>query len=99
MFPLVHEEIPCLLGEHQTVTLGLTSFSPTPPTAGANYLMVQAVTQNIRYSLSAGQEPTAAIGFQLVASAVPVIIPLGGGVTPRFFREAAGAILQYQYLK
>lgn len=99
MFNLALEKVPSALGDHQSVILGSAVFSPSAPTAGANFLLVQAITQNIRYTLTTGADPTAATGFELVASAAPVLIPLGGRVVPRFFREAAGAVLQYQWLE
>lgn len=83
--------------QHRVETLGGSAFSPVVP-VGAQFLMVQAVTQNIRMTLYNGTVPTAAIGFQLVASAAPIVIPLAHGITPQFFREAGGAILQYQFL-
>jgi len=87
-----------VIGQHYAETLGTVVFSPVVPAGGARHLLVQAVTQNIRCTLSAGQVPTAAIGFQLVAGAVPIYIDMGTGVTPQFFREAGGAILQYQWI-
>lgn len=84
-------------GAHQTVTLGAVSYSPSTPVGGARYLLVQAIAQNVRYTLSPDQEPTASIGFQLAAAATPILIPVGN-CQPRFFREAAGAILQYQWI-
>lgn len=99
MFNLTLEKVPNALGDHQSVILGAAVFSPATPSAGANFLMVQAVAQNIRFTLTTGVDPTAGVGFQLVASAAPLIIPLGGRFVPRFFREAAGAVLQYQWLE
>lgn len=86
-------------GDHNATILGTAVYSPSAPAGGANYLMVQAVTQNIRYTLTVGVNPTATVGFQLVASAVPTIIVMGRGVNPRFIREAAGAVLNYQWLE
>lgn len=83
---------------HGVETLGATVFSPVVPAGGARGIIVQAITQNVRYTLSNGQAPTATIGFQLKAADPPVFIPLYGGVTPQFIREQAGAILQYQFI-
>ena len=99
MFQLINPHDLAATGDHNAVTLGTAVFSPSTPPGGANYLMVQAVTQNVRYTLTVGVNPAATIGFQLVASAAPIIIALGRGVNPRFIREAAGAILQYQWLE
>lgn len=82
---------------HGSETLGGTKFSPVLPESPVRHLLVQALAQNIRYTLDGATDPTAAIGFQLVASDPSISIPMGPGVTPQFFREAGGAILQYQW--
>lgn len=92
-------ELKGIVGTHYAETMGAAVFSPVVPAGGARWLMVQAITQNARYTLSLGQAPTAAIGFQLAAAAAPIIIDMGTNVTPQFIREAAGAVLQYQWLK
>lgn len=88
-----------ILGVHKHETLGGSVFSPVAPLAGqGKFLMVQALTQNIRFTLSNGQVPSATMGFQLVAGDFPVLIPMGSDFTPQFFRETSGAILEYQWL-
>jgi hypothetical protein len=90
--------VPSVIDQHRSETLGTVVFSPAFTLGGQpKGILVQALTQNIRYTLSAGQAPTAAIGFQLITGNDPIFIPLGTGMTPRFFREASGAILQYQW--
>lgn len=84
---------------HGTETLGGTKFSPVKPQATVRYLLVQAITQNVRFTLDGTTDPTAAIGFQLLASDPAVLIPMGPDITPQFFREVAGAILQYQWVE
>lgn len=84
-------------GIHYSNTLAGSVFSPALPAGGARYLMVQALAQNIRYTLSLGQAPTAAIGYRLTSGNDPIVIEMGGGVTPQFFRESSGAILEYQW--
>lgn len=83
------------LGRHQAETLGAAVFAPTVENK-ATHILVQAITQNIRYTIDSGQPPTAAIGFLLLTTEAPVIIPLRGS-TIRFLRDNAGAILQYQF--
>ena len=82
---------------HGTETLGGTKFSPILPTSSIRYLLVQALAQNVRYTIDGATDPTAVIGFQLVASDPAILIPMGPGVQPQFFREVAGAILEYQW--
>lgn len=84
---------------HGTETLGGTKFSPIVPQATVRYLLVQALVQNVRFTLDGTTDPTAAIGFQLLASDPAVLIPMGPDIGPQFFREVAGAILQYQWVE
>jgi hypothetical protein len=82
---------------HRAETMGAALFSPVVP-LNASCLVVQALTQNVRMTLD-GTTPTASLGFQLVASAGPYRIELNEATVPQFFREAAGAILQYCFGK
>ena len=58
---------------------------------------VQALTQNIRYTLS-NTTPTSSLGFQLKAGDPPVRIDLDAGMSIRFIEETSGAVLQYQWV-
>ncbi len=70
--------------------------SDTAP-ANAKKLLMQAITQNIRYTLD-GTTPTSTVGFQLRAGDPPVIIPYWpGDVTITVIEETSGAKLQYQW--
>lgn len=89
--------MPNAIDQHRVETLSGSAFSPVAPVGGAGGILVQAVTQNIRYVLSLGQAPTAAIGFVLIAGNDPIYIPLGTNMAISFFRETSGAILQYQW--
>lgn len=60
-------------------------------------VLVQAITQNIRYTLD-GTNPTAASGYRLTAGNDPLLIP-ATGVTLKFISETVGAILQIEYGK
>lgn len=83
------------LGSHSD---GATISSATTLTipAGAKKLMIQALTQNVRFTLD-GTTPEAAKGFQLKAGDPPVIVPLGNRSTVIVIQEAATADLQYQF--
>ena len=76
-------------------------FGPERPAGDrARYLLVQAHTENVRYTLSISSSPTATEGFVLTAGNDPIIIPVGGpDVNPQFISETAGAILEYQWLE
>ena len=82
---------------HKTETVGGSAFSPTATPNAARYLLVQALAQNVRYTLD-GTTPSATVGFQLKTTDTPILIPIGKGMVPRFFREASGAILQYCWM-
>lgn len=62
----------------------------------AEYIMMQALAQNIRYTLN-GTNPSAASGFQLKAGDPPRVHRIGAQTVLKFFREAAGAILEIEY--
>lgn len=85
------------LGPHRTETVGGSAFSPVTP-AGAKCLLIQALAQNVRFTLD-GTTPSATVGFQLKSTDEPILIVLTEGVYPQFFRETNGAILQYCYGK
>ncbi len=63
---------------------------------GANHIQMQALTQNIRYTIDTSQS-SATHGFQLSAGSVTLIpCPLGG---ISVFEESSGAIIQYQWVR
>ena len=64
--------------------------------AGASQIILQALDQNIRFTLD-GSDPTATHGFQLAAGSAPVVIAVpGAGI--KVIQEAAGAKLQRQWV-
>lgn len=83
------------IGAHTQVALGAAAAVLARP-AGATQILVQVTAQNARFRLD-GVNPTAAIGFQLQKEIVPVIISVPGADI-RIIREAAGAVLEYQWL-
>ena len=94
--PVYQQPFRPMLGQsHTTHTLGAAATVIYQP-PGARYIRFQALAQNIRYTLD-GTTPTVAIGFQLAASAVPIIIDLTERTILTVFRESSGAILEYQF--
>lgn len=83
------------LGTHSsgaTINVALVLTIP----AGAGKVMMQALTQNVRYTLD-GTTPTATLGYQLKAADPPVILALGPRTVITVIEELATASLQYQF--
>jgi hypothetical protein len=83
------------LGAHND-GLSISSATTITPATGSTKLLVQALTQNVRFTLD-GTAPTTSKGFQLKAGDPPVLIPLGNSTVIKFIQEAATADLQYQF--
>ncbi len=64
--------------------------------AGATQIMMQALTQNVRFTLD-GTNPTTGLGFQIKAGDPPMIIPVGSSATLKVVQETATASLQFQW--
>jgi len=62
----------------------------------ATHIQMQALIQNIRYRID-GKVATADTGFQLAAGAISLIPVPNLGIS--VFEEAAGAIIQYQWVR
>lgn len=85
------------LGDHESRILDTaTVYSPGDQPKNAMFILVQAITANIRFTLD-GSDPTATVGFQIVAGDPAVIIPLAKNTVLNFIAEAANAVLQYQW--
>ena len=84
-----------VIGSHYDGTTISSAVTLTPP-AGATKLLIQALDQNVRYTLD-GTAPTASKGFQLKDGDPPVQIPVGTGMTIKVIEEAATADIQYQW--
>ena len=82
-------------GAHGRETSLTAAFAPTVP-AGATMCVVQALAQNVRFTLD-GTPPTAVVGFQIVAGDVERILPVDTRTVLTFIQETAGAELQYQF--
>lgn len=63
---------------------------------GVREIIMQAVSQNIRYTLD-GTDPTTARGFQMVAGDPERRVSISSQTRLKFLREANGAVLQYQF--
>jgi hypothetical protein len=83
------------VGAHSS---GATISSATTLTKpeGANQILIQALIQNVRFTLD-GTTPTTTVGFQLLAGNPPVIIAVPGA-SMKVIEEAATASLQYQWI-
>ena len=84
------------IGAHTSQNNLSTARTLTPPNPSATKLLVQCITQNVRYTLD-GTTPTATLGFRLVAGDSPYIIPVAVGNTVKFIEETATAVLQSQF--
>lgn len=89
------------VGNHTRLNVDPTGNWITKP-AGVNvseqatHIQLQALTQNIRYTID-GSQATATHGFQLAAGTISLIPVPNGGVS--VFEETAGAIVQYQFVR
>ncbi len=63
---------------------------------GANKIMLQALTQNVRFTLD-GTDPTATLGFQLIAGDPLIVLTIESRAAIKVIEEAATADLQYQW--
>ena len=82
------------VGDHGRLDVAIGGDFLTKP-AGATHVKVQALTQAIRYRVDGGQA-SATVGFQLAAGAETTLPVPNLGVS--VYEEAAGAIVQYQWL-
>ena len=85
------------VGAHSDGTNIAAAVTLTPP-VGATRILIQAVTQNIRWTID-GTVPTANIGFQLSTTFGPVVLQLGSNAVLKVIQEAATADLEYQWLE
>ena len=83
------------VGDHTTTAVqdgGM--WLPKPQTA--THVQIQALAQNVRYRVDNGTA-TATVGFQLAAGNISIVPVPGLGVS--VCEEAAGATLEYQWLR
>lgn len=70
--------------------------------SGADGVWLQAITQNVRITITpsaTGTAATATLGFQLKAGDPPVLVDVPSGVVVKAIEEAATAVLQQQSVK
>jgi hypothetical protein len=89
------------VGNHTRLDLSVGSnwvakLAPGPGNLQATHIQLQALTQNIRYTID-GSEATATHGFQLAAGATSLIPVPNLGIS--IAEELAGAIVQYQWVR
>lgn len=84
------------IGSHGSQTVNSSAvFSPEIPD-DADLVLVQALTQNIRFTLD-GTNPTTSSGFQITAGSDVLVIPIGADSEIKFIAESNGAKLEYQF--
>lgn len=82
------------IGAH--TELAINAVKTLTPPDGATKVMIQAITQNLRFTLD-GTAPTTTKGFQLSSSDGPLIVPLGKNTTVKVIEEVATCDFQYQW--
>ncbi len=76
--------------------LNIATVAELAAPVGANKIMFQALTQNVRFTLD-GTDPTTTLGFQLKTGDPPVILTIESRATIKVIEEAATADFQYQW--
>jgi len=85
------------IGSHtQNASLNTVQSITVPALAGV--VLMQATTQNVRYTLD-GTTPTTSKGFVLKAGEEPQLVPVEPGNTIKAIEETASAKLDYQFLE
>lgn len=84
-----------IVGAH--IELTAAADTPIGMPAGAKRILIQALSQNVRYTLDSSA-PTATKGFQLKAGDPPILIPIGPSSGLRVIQETATAEIEYQWL-
>ncbi len=82
-------------GQVHSSSASLSSAFTITIASNVNKLLLQAITQAIRFTLD-GTTPTATIGFELKADGTILEIPVVAGQTVKVIEETASAVIQYQ---
>jgi hypothetical protein len=85
------------IGAHVSDT-SISSATTLTAESGANRLMIQALDQNVRYTLD-NSTPTASHGFRLTADDAPMLIAITNGVSVKVIEETSGAEIQAQWFR
>jgi len=83
-------------GQHSS-GLDVSSAVILTPPLDASRLLIQALDQNVRYTLDGVTTPTAALGFRLTAGDPPLVIPIAPDTIVQVIEEVATASLQFQW--
>jgi len=83
------------IGSHSSGAT-ITSAVTLTPATGATKLLMQANTQNVRFTLD-GSVPTTSAGFVLKAGDAPTIINIEKGMTIKVIEATATSDLEYQW--
>ena len=75
---------------------GIDSAATLTPPATANALLIQALAQDVRFTLD-GTTPTASVGFLLRSDDQPLVIDIGPGMTIQVIEESPTATIEYQW--
>lgn len=85
-----------IVGSHTSSRTISSASGITAPT-GSSAIIMQAITQNVRYTID-GSTPTTTEGFQLKAGDPPVMVPLGFNASINVIQEAPTAVLSWQWV-
>jgi len=83
------------LGSHTQVS-DLSSVYEADPPNDAVRMLVQAFTQDVRFTLD-GTDPSSTKGFQLKEGTPPIMLPINPSTPPKFIEEVSGATVEIQY--
>ena len=83
-------------GSHNQDATISSATTLTKPSSGAAKLLIQAVDQNVRFTLD-GTAPTTSKGFVLKADWPPILLQVGTGVTVKVIEETATGGVEYQW--
>ena len=84
------------VGDHQQNSSLSSAVTIRDTTRTANAVLIQALTQNVRITLSG--PANGAIGFRITAGADAVLLPIGGA-SFQAQEETSGAVLEYQFVR
>lgn len=85
------------IGNHLSLT-GLDSAKSITVPPGANGVLLQAFTQNVRFTIGANGNP-ANVYFEVYAEQPPVLIPFAPGTKLTFIEAEASATASYLFVK
>jgi hypothetical protein len=90
----IHVSFYTPVGSHMQLT-GLSTDKHLIVPQHANGLLIQAISQNVRFKLD-GTAAVSTVGFQIRAGDPPQLFPLHSGAVVHFIEEAASATIQAQ---